>query len=357
MSFPATPVNNQIALVNGINYIYSTVSNTWTRTLYTLSTASILSVTSNTNATSTTTGAVTVGGGLGVSGNVYFGGNIYQNGNLFVATGAQSTSSATPPSNPTIGDIWYNTTSDDVYRYTSDGTTSAWLDINGPVAVTSGNNTVMGNITIVSNLRSNSTTSGALTVAGGTGITGNLYVGSNIVVTGNVVPAGSGAILAVPSWVSAGVTTIGATTTAPTKGTTTFDNISYRQVGQQQWEIAVTYLQTIVSANAGSGDYLITLPNSLQFNTSLASQQIYTGSVGTSTWGLAQYIIPTASGTLNNYGAGSPVGGQTYPIIWNATQFRILVTAYGNAVQCWGSGYFSITDYPKVQLTFRFTSL
>ncbi len=43
----------------------------------------------------------------------------------------RSTSSATPPGSPVIGDIWFSTTENLIYRYTSDGTTNAWLDITG----------------------------------------------------------------------------------------------------------------------------------------------------------------------------------------------------------------------------------
>jgi len=44
----------------------------------------------------------------------------------------RTTSTSTPPSNPTVGDIWYNTTDDTIYRYTTDGTTGVWLDYTGP---------------------------------------------------------------------------------------------------------------------------------------------------------------------------------------------------------------------------------
>jgi len=159
---------------------------------------------------------------------------------------------------------------------------------------------------------------------------------------------------AIPAWTSAGSITIAATVTAPTKGTVAADNISYRQVGTKQWQIIVTYMQTAGSGAAGNGDYVITLPNSLQFDTTLASQSIYTGNIQTNTWNLAPYIIPGAAGILTN----GNIGGQVYPIVYNATQFRLLATSYGNSVQCWGSSNYSIgDDVPKIQLTFAFTAL
>lgn len=91
-------------------------------------TASFLSTVTS---TSTTTGGVILSGGIGIAKDVYIGGNIVGYGTI-VAGGVRSTSSSTPPVNPTVGDIWYDTASDDISRYTSDGTSSYWLDITGP---------------------------------------------------------------------------------------------------------------------------------------------------------------------------------------------------------------------------------
>jgi hypothetical protein len=155
-----------------------------------------------------------------------------------------------------------------------------------------------------------------------------------------------------PAWTSAGAITLTATTTTPTKGTTTSDNISYRQLGATQWEVVMTYIQTVGNGTAGSGDYLVTLPNGLSFDTTLPSQQIYTTGVGTSTFAHLTYVIPNCNGTINN-GAG---GAQIFPMIYNATKFRVLTLSYGAGIQCWGSGFYSAIDVPKIQLTFRFTS-
>ena len=156
-----------------------------------------------------------------------------------------------------------------------------------------------------------------------------------------------------PAWTSAGAITLTATTTNPTKGTTTSDNISYRQLGAKQWEVVMTYIQTVANGVNGSGDYLFTLPNGLSFDTTLPSQQITTTNIGTNTYTLMTYIIPSGSGLINN----GTLGGQVYPLVYNATKFRILTTSYGSGIQCWGSGYYSLGgDDPQIQLTFRFTS-
>ena len=92
--------------------------------------------------------SVTVsGGGVGVVGNSYFQNDVTVGGTMYagniatagtvVGGGVRSTTSASPPSSPTVGDIWYATGTDDIYRYTTDGTSSFWLDINGPSVASS----------------------------------------------------------------------------------------------------------------------------------------------------------------------------------------------------------------------------
>lgn len=71
---------------------------------------------------------------------------------------ANTTSAATPPASPNVGDEWYDTVNGALYRYTFDGTTNYWLDITGPTStaqsvsntVISGgsvDNTIIGGIT------------------------------------------------------------------------------------------------------------------------------------------------------------------------------------------------------------------
>jgi len=173
----------------------------------------------------------------------------------------------------------------------------------------------------------------------------------NVITAGNI--SATGSILATPAWTSAGAITLTGTTTNPTKGTTTSDNISYRQLGAKQWEVVMTYIQSSGTGGAtGSGDYLITLPNGLSFDTTLPSQPIYTSGVGVSTFAHLPYVIPNCNGTITN----DIVGGQIFPMIYSATKFRILTFTYGSGIQCWGAGFYSCTDDPRIQLTFRFTS-
>jgi hypothetical protein len=88
-----------------------------------------LTVTTEIESTSTTNGAAVITGGVGIGGNLNVGGRI-------IGGGVRTTSAGLPPTNPspTIGDIWYNTMNDAIYRYTDDGTGNLyWIDITGPV--------------------------------------------------------------------------------------------------------------------------------------------------------------------------------------------------------------------------------
>jgi hypothetical protein len=76
MSFPTSPTNNQIAIVNGIRYSYSSATRSWTR----------------------------------ISSGKY-------------------TASASAPTNPANGDHWYDTNNDILFEYIDDGTSQYWVDI------------------------------------------------------------------------------------------------------------------------------------------------------------------------------------------------------------------------------------
>jgi hypothetical protein len=179
----------------------------------------------------TGSGALNIAGGIVAAGQISGG-------------GTRTTSSSTPPANPGVGDIWYNTLTDTVARYTSDGVTSVWLDITGPTVTNAYNGgtvtqsiipnanasydlgspsyrfrtlyvtsstidiggvplSVAGGIlqvggapivasttgttstfVVTNTTSSTSTTTGAVTVSGGVGIGGNLYVGGTIYANG-----------------------------------------------------------------------------------------------------------------------------------------------------------------------------
>lgn len=134
MSFPSNPTNQQTAVVNNTLFVFSAADRAWTRV---------------------------VGQDFTIAGNI-------------VAGGVRSTTSATAPATATIGDFWYNTTNDVLYRFTNTGVNTAWLDIESPSmgqaafgnsAVTFGNVTIYGNLTLTSGLAISSGGTGATTVA------------------------------------------------------------------------------------------------------------------------------------------------------------------------------------------------
>ena len=145
---------------------------------------STVTITSTASSTSTTTGALQVTGGAGIGGNLYVGGNI-------IGGGVRSTSTSTAPTNPTVGDIWYNTLTDDIYRYTTDGVSSYWLDVTGATVSSSisfPGGTVPGAVSITNTTTATSTTTGALTVVGGVGIGSNIYAGGSVLAAGSSGP-------------------------------------------------------------------------------------------------------------------------------------------------------------------------
>jgi hypothetical protein len=64
----------------------------------------------------------------------YFKGNvIFPDGTVqATAVNLRMTGSSTPPSTPTVGDLWYDTDIDVLLRYTYDGSSNNWVDITGP---------------------------------------------------------------------------------------------------------------------------------------------------------------------------------------------------------------------------------
>ena len=163
---------------------------------------------SNTAASSSTnTGALVVAGGLGVAGRITVGSGVFwANGTPFSSggsgTGIHVTSSSTPPLSPNLGDEWYNTGNDVLYKRTSDGASSFWLDLSS--APTSFNNITVGNLVtnsggnisasyLTGNIGANTAYAGTFTnltvnnnqtISGNATVTGKITVGGNLSVSG-----------------------------------------------------------------------------------------------------------------------------------------------------------------------------
>jgi cytoskeletal protein CcmA (bactofilin family) len=222
MAFPTYPVNGQVTVLNGIQYTYTSATNSWSR-----------------NPTSPL--VVTV-----------------PTGNAMVYTAATS-----PPSSGNLpGALWYNTATDILYKYTYDGVNYVWVDedsstVNVATGVTTytGNNTtiVSGTLYINNaattvggnlNVSGNITTTGANIVAtsGNIGFVNALFSGSNTVsgnlnITGNVIGN-----------ISNGIVTTVANSAA-----------SFGYVGVPQNTQSTNY--TVVATDAGKQVYLSTSAN------------------------------------------------------------------------------------------------
>jgi len=141
----------------------------------------------------------------------------------------------------------------------------------------------------------------------------------------------------------------GATTTPPTIGTSTRNNIKYRKIANKEWEVFLTYGPAFTGNANGSGDYIFTLPNGLSWDITIPGQVLWTYNVGESSWQSTAFAIP-ASGLITN----SVVGGQAYPVPYGLTTYRILTTTYGTGIQFWGSGFYGVGGV--ISLNFNFIS-
>ena len=139
----------------------------------------------------------------------------------------------------------------------------------------------------------------------------------------------------ISGWTDAGTITIGATTTPPTKGTIVVDNVKWRQVGDS-YEVEFKYEHSTAGA-AGSGDYLITLPSGLEFDSSIPS---YTGTININNYNGA------ASARLGEgwiFYAGNAQGTANM-IKYSATQFRVHAFNYYTSTGVFGSSFFQFSQ-------------
>jgi hypothetical protein len=129
----------------------------------------------------------------------------------------------------------------------------------------------------------------------------------------------------------AGVITIGATTTAPSKGTTSADKVRWQRIGDQGHFV---YEFKTTAGGTGAGDYLVSLPAGLSFDSTKIS--FFTGSTFDSSMALGTSKIEATQSAQSFVGTGSVVP-------YDATRFRVII-AYVNAntntpyAVIWGAG-------------------
>jgi hypothetical protein len=156
---------------------------------------------------------------------------------------------------------------------------------------------------------------------------------------------------AVGSWISAGtVQSVGFTSTGitPGYGTTSTNNISYRQIGPKEWQVVGTYYMTAAGTN-GTGDYVFTLPNSLSFDTTLPFQQAYAAIISSVAMWHALPDSQTFAATDGNYS-----GFQGGSVPRTATTYRMLLGTTSNN-NFWGNIY-RLGDIRFIKWSFSFTS-
>ena len=184
MSFPTSPTNGQVTVVNQVSYQYSSATNSWTRIL---STANV--ITANTIAVN---GALTVGTTISAAGNItgsYYFGNGSQltgvaagtaNSALSLVNGTTNLTTATNGNaNLTIGG-----TSNVVVWSTTGQYVTGLISASG--TVTGGNLATGGFITATGNIQGGNVLTGGLVSATGT-VTGSTLIGSVVTASGNVV--------------------------------------------------------------------------------------------------------------------------------------------------------------------------
>ena len=115
MSFPASPIDGQTATVNGVLYTYTAAAGSWTRFTSGAGTPPVVY-----------SGNVSYSN-LSVTGNLTYA-NLVSNGVSRSAI-AYTATAGTPPASPLVGDQWYDTNTDSLYTYFTDGTSTFWLDI------------------------------------------------------------------------------------------------------------------------------------------------------------------------------------------------------------------------------------
>jgi microcystin-dependent protein len=157
---------------------------------------------------------------------------------------------------------------------------------------------------------------------------------------------------AVGPWISAGtVQSVGFTSTGTTPGygTTSTNDISYRQIGPKEWQVVGVYYMTAAGTN-GTGDYVFTLPNSLSFDTTLPFQQVFTTAINS--FAMVQ-SLPDSQAFAATDGNYSGFQGGIVPR--SATTYRMLLGTTTNN-NFWGALY-RLGDIRFVKWFFSFTSL
>ena len=142
--------------------------------------------------------------------------------------------------------------------------------------------------------------------------------------------------------------TIQSTGTAPSIPTRTIDQVSY-QVREDI--IRMRYKLGWTGGSAGSGDYLVSLPTGLSFNTASGYNPTYTGTLWSpNIQSMAPYLIPAIGGVVQS----SNWNGTCYVLPYSSTSFRLVLDNNNtNSLQLWSSGWYNLGANGTFQLEFE----
>jgi hypothetical protein len=142
--------------------------------------------------------------------------------------------------------------------------------------------------------------------------------------------------------------TLGAVTTAPVIGTRTVQRLESQLIGDK---LKLIYKLGQVSSAAGSGDYLLALPNNVAFNTTY--HPVYTGVI----WAggvnvMAQYFIPAYGGIVID----SHWTNQIMVVPYDATRFRLALTNNNSQTTYgfWSNGWYATSAASGISLQLHF---
>ena len=138
---------------------------------------------------------------------------------------------------------------------------------------------------------------------------------------------------------------VSATGTAPTSGTRTIDQTFAVDNGATK---TITLQLGFEAGGAGSGDYLISLPAGIYFNTNAGYNPTYTGITWSPTVAsMAPYIIPMQGGIV--FAGAWSVSAFVVP--YSSTHYRLLF-AYGASLAFWSSSFFAFNTNTAMTGTF-----
>jgi hypothetical protein len=130
--------------------------------------------------------------------------------------------------------------------------------------------------------------------------------------------------------------TIGATTTIPSFGTRSIEQVVHRTLGDR---VRLSYkMGWAAGTGAGSGDYLVNLPSGVLFKTTTGYNPTYTGTLWSPTVSaMAPYLIPAEGGVVMS----GIWNGLAFVMPYTSSSFRLIID-YGGFL-AWGSSHFAAT--------------